>query len=451
MSEDTINQILRIQWAAVHTSRPYHEDYYYQAFLAKHVNGANAAAFAPDALRETAPQERHSEVSTSWVPIEGLGKIAMSNIRRPKPLMDLPTSHQPQKDSDGSDKASDRAAQRPLDQEPMLAARIMVEDCMSLLLDVDDIERMFRQGVATGMRVEGADALMLRRAVLMESLASSLRMPNGPVLVAEADKSASDGVFLRLVTLPKGRRLLAQSLGRLFSPFEPAGGSSDRAQLRILWAFMRNLRTLFGFLPPEDSVVVAAKVSKEHSAELAKQSREAAMRTTAEIAAAGAEAMHRLGTRAACVEALLACDKGDLGTGLSAHGSAAADALLPLAGPAGLQPSEFTGHWLGDVLTALLERASVLGLGRQAMEHEARGTRAAEAEAWDAAVAELIKLMMGHLEVVMQVFRASKEQGIAEGMAYARSVVPVTVVRATILHCSDADQEELRRSLQELS
>ena len=97
MPEEDINHILRILWAAVHSSRPYQEDYYYQAFLAKHVNGANAAAFAPDALRETAPQERNSDVSTTWVPIEGLGKIAMSNIRRPKPLMDLPTSHQPKK------------------------------------------------------------------------------------------------------------------------------------------------------------------------------------------------------------------------------------------------------------------------------------------------------------------------------------------------------------------
>ena len=159
--------------------------------------------------------------------------------------------------------------------------------------------------------------------------------------------------------------------------------------------------------------------------------------------------MHRLGTRAACVQALLACVKGDLATGVSAHGSAAADALLPLSGPAGLQPSEFTGHWLGDMLTALLERANVLGLGRQASEHEPQ--RAAEADAWDAAVSELIKLVMGHVEVVMQLFRASKTQGIAEGLAYARGVVPVTVVRATILHCSDADREELRRSLQELS
>ena len=125
----------------------------------------------------------------------------------------------------------------------MLAARIMVEDCMSLLLDVDDIERMFRQGVAKGMRVEGADALMQRRAVLMEGLASSLRLPDEAVLAgahsdaAAGDKSSSDGVFLRLVTLPKGRRLLAQSLAGSSLPLSlpaapqiaPSSASSGRS------------------------------------------------------------------------------------------------------------------------------------------------------------------------------------------------------------------------------
>jgi hypothetical protein len=60
MPSETIAHILRIQWAAVHTSRPYSEDYYYQAFIAKNFNGANAAAFAPDHVREIAPQVRPS-------------------------------------------------------------------------------------------------------------------------------------------------------------------------------------------------------------------------------------------------------------------------------------------------------------------------------------------------------------------------------------------------------
>ena len=36
---------------------------------------------------------------------------------------------------------SEAAPVKPLDQEPLLAARIMVEDCLNLMLDVDDIDR----------------------------------------------------------------------------------------------------------------------------------------------------------------------------------------------------------------------------------------------------------------------------------------------------------------------
>lgn len=32
---------------------------------------------------------------------------------------------------------------KPLEQEPLLAARIMIEDCLALLLDVQDIDRLF--------------------------------------------------------------------------------------------------------------------------------------------------------------------------------------------------------------------------------------------------------------------------------------------------------------------
>lgn len=40
-------------------------------------------------------------------------------------------------------KAGDAVARRPLEQEPALAARIMIEDCLALLLDVQDIDRLF--------------------------------------------------------------------------------------------------------------------------------------------------------------------------------------------------------------------------------------------------------------------------------------------------------------------
>lgn len=43
----------------------------------------------------------------------------------------------------GSGPGAGGAPARPLEQEPMLAARIMVEDCMCLILDVLDIDQIF--------------------------------------------------------------------------------------------------------------------------------------------------------------------------------------------------------------------------------------------------------------------------------------------------------------------
>jgi hypothetical protein len=58
--------------------------------------------------------------------------------------MDL-TPHQEAKENEGPAGGADAAAapSKPLEQEPLLAARIMIEDCMALLLDVEDIDRIF--------------------------------------------------------------------------------------------------------------------------------------------------------------------------------------------------------------------------------------------------------------------------------------------------------------------
>lgn len=55
---------------------------------------------------------------------------------------------------------------KPLEQEPLLAARIMIEDCMCLLLDVDDVDRMLTAGERGEIERMG-DALLQRRQELM--------------------------------------------------------------------------------------------------------------------------------------------------------------------------------------------------------------------------------------------------------------------------------------------
>ena len=54
---------------------------------------------------------------------------------------------------------------RRLEDEPLLAARIVVEDCLNLLLDVDDIDRMW---AASGAQRDNRAALCQRRSLLLK-------------------------------------------------------------------------------------------------------------------------------------------------------------------------------------------------------------------------------------------------------------------------------------------
>ena len=139
--------------------------------------------------------------------------------------------------------------------EPLLAARIMIEDCMCLLLDVDDIDRMFI--MADGFR-EDEMQLRQRRSLLMEGFAASLRLPDTSMLnitphppsPQDPRLESSDGVFLRLMALHKGRVMLARDLRLLYpSPQAEARsmgvGPVRSPPLRLAWALLRNLRVLF--------------------------------------------------------------------------------------------------------------------------------------------------------------------------------------------------------------
>ena len=63
-----------------------------QALVHKITQGANSRDFTPDALRDLAPAEKSEEEPLAYVRLEGLGKIPYSDIKRPKPLMDLVAS-----------------------------------------------------------------------------------------------------------------------------------------------------------------------------------------------------------------------------------------------------------------------------------------------------------------------------------------------------------------------
>ncbi|XP_031505143.1 protein PAT1 homolog 1-like [Nymphaea colorata] len=241
MSAEEIESILRMQHAATHSNDPYVDDYYHQACIAKKSAGSRLKHhFCPSNLRDVPSRGRSTSELRNYLPVDALGRIPFSSIRRPRPLLDVDP---PSASSDGI--FDQKPTEKPLEQEPMLAARIMIEDGMYLLLDIDDIDRLLQ----SSQPQDGGVQLRRRRQVLLEGLAASLQLvdPLGsgkgshPVSLARKD----DLVFLRLISLPKGRKLLARYL-QLLVP----GGELTRI---VSMAIFQHLRFLFGGLALDPS------------------------------------------------------------------------------------------------------------------------------------------------------------------------------------------------------
>ncbi|KAI5069247.1 hypothetical protein GOP47_0015548 [Adiantum capillus-veneris] len=216
MSSEEIESIAKIQRAATQSSDPYVGDYYHQAVQAKTgagtVNGKHH--FAPNQLRDLSFQRRASVLQPTFVPVDGLGKVPFSSVRSPRPLLEVDDF------VSQTGCTSLKRSECPLEQEPMLAARIAIEDGLCRLLDVDDIDRFLR---ATQPPDGGAE-LQRQRQLLLEELAVSLQLLEPSNTKGEsgtgstennahlAETDTKDLVFLHIVSLPKGRKLLSRYL-----------------------------------------------------------------------------------------------------------------------------------------------------------------------------------------------------------------------------------------------
>ncbi|CAA2997552.1 Hypothetical predicted protein [Olea europaea subsp. europaea] len=237
MTTDEIENILRMQLVATHSNDPYVDDYYHQACLAKKSAGAKLKHhFCPAILKDSSSRARANDEPHAFLQVDALGRVSFSSIRRPRPLLEVDSPN-----SSGSASAEQQVVEKPLDQEPMLAARVTIEDGICLLLDVDDIDRFLQFNQIQ----DGGAQLRQRRQVMLEGLASSLQLvdplgKNGHTVdLAPKD----DLVFLRLVSLPKGRKLLLRYLQLLSS-----GGELTRV---VCMTIFRHLRFLFGVLPSD--------------------------------------------------------------------------------------------------------------------------------------------------------------------------------------------------------
>ncbi|KAL6553582.1 hypothetical protein OROGR_007424 [Orobanche gracilis] len=243
MTAEEIDSILKLQHAATHGNDPYVDDYYHQASLAKKsAETRSKDHFCPSHPREQSSRSRNSAETQPHLRVDAHGRVCFSLVRRLRPLLEADTPPSACGDVGSEQKLS----QKSLEQEPMLAARVTIEDGLCLLLDVDDIDRILQ---FTQPQDGGAQSRR-KRHILLEGLAASLQLVDP---LGKSDNSVrlspkDDIVFSRIVSVSKGRKLISRFL-RLLLP------GSELARI-VCMAIFRHLRFLFGGLPPESADTV---------------------------------------------------------------------------------------------------------------------------------------------------------------------------------------------------
>ncbi|XP_020673133.1 protein PAT1 homolog 2 [Dendrobium catenatum] len=392
MSSEEIESILRMQHAATQSHDPYIDDYYHQACLAKKSSGSRLKnQFCPSFIRDLHSRSRSNNEKPAYLQVDALGRISFSSIRRPRPLLEVDP---PSVLGDGI--LEQKSSVKPLEQETMLAARITIEDGLCLLLDVDDIDRLLK----FSQTQDGGSQLKRRRQVLVEGLAASLQLadPLGP---GKAGHSVGLGpkddlVFLRLVSLPKGRKLLSRYLQLLYP-------GSELARI-VCMAIFRHLRFLFGGLPSDASAA-------ETNINLAR---------TVSSCVYGMD----LSALSACLAAVVC--------------SSEQPPLRPLGSTA--------GDGASIIIKSVLERATDLLTDLHAANKYSMPSRALWQASFDAFFSLLAKYCLSKYDSIMQSLLTQSPGANLVGSEVNRAVnreMPVELLRASLPHTNDRQRKQL--------
>ncbi|XP_073025751.1 protein PAT1 homolog 1-like isoform X2 [Primulina eburnea] len=387
MTAEEIETIFKIQHAATHGNDPYVDDYYHQARLAKQsAESGSKYHFCPSHPREQSSRSRNSAESQPYFHVDALGKVCFSSIRRPQSLLDL----DPPPSACGDGNAEHKSSEKPLEREPMLAARVTIEDGFRLLLNVDDIDRLLQ---FTQPR-DGGSLLRRKRHVLLECLTASLQLvdplgkSSNPIGLSPKD----DIMFLRLVSISKGRKLISRFLHLL--------PGSELARI-VCMAIFRHLRFLFGGLPSDPDAADT-------------------INGLAKAVALSVSSMD-LNSLSACLAAVVC--------------SSEQPPLRPIRSPA--------GDGASLILTSILERATNLLTGSQTPSHFSMPIQTLWQASFDAFFGLLTKYCMSKHDSIMQ--SLTTESPLNSEAEAARAVsreMPVELLRASLPH-TDESQKKL--------
>ncbi|XP_028203657.1 protein PAT1 homolog isoform X2 [Glycine soja] len=386
MTSDEIESILKMQLAVTHCNDPYVDDYYHLACLSKKTGAKLKKSFCPTQIKELPSRARSNTDSHGFLQVDALGRVSFLAIRRPHALLEVDPSNSGISERNISEKA--------LEQEPLFAARVTIEDGLCLVLDVEDIDRFLQ----CNQLQDGGTQLRRRRKVLLEGLATSLQLvdPLGKNGHKVGFGAKDDVVFLRLVSIAKGRKLLAKYL-QLLVP------GSELMRI-VCMAIFRHLRLLFGGLPSDP----------------------AAAETTSDLA------------KVVC-QCVLGMDLGALGACLAAVVcSSEQPPLRPLGSTAGDGASR--------ILVSVLERATEL-----LTDPHGAGSYVGNRSFWQASFDEFFGLLtmycMNKYQSIMQSLLVQGMENVSViGSDAAKAIsreMPVELLRASLPHTNDHQRKLL--------
>uniref|UniRef100_A0A1J3DIU8 Protein PAT1-like protein 1 n=1 Tax=Noccaea caerulescens TaxID=107243 RepID=A0A1J3DIU8_NOCCA len=382
MTSEEIESILKMQHSNSHSNDPYVNDYYHQAQLAKKSAGSRAIShFYPAQLKDHQPRSRNSSEQHPQVHVDALGKITLPYIRRPRALLEVDSSPG---SNDGS--GEHKGSGKHLEQEPLVAARVTIEDALGVLIDVVDIDRTLQ----STRPQDGGAQIKRKRQILVEGLATALQLadPFSKTGQKSGLTAKDDVVFLRIATLPKGRKMLTKYI-QLLVP------GTEIARV-VCMAIFRHLRFLFGGLPSD---TIAAE-------------------TIANLAKAVTVCVQAMDLRAlsACLAAVVC--------------SSEQPPLRPIGSSA--------GDGASVVLISLLERAAEVVVVPRAIHGSSNDGL------WRASFDEFFNLLTKYCRSKYETIRSQNQGSAADVLELAiKREMPAELLRASLRHTNDDQRNYL--------